>query len=192
MEIRTLMSLAIGIPQIVLGNVHTSGKGQKSIPVSYANDKGDRVFVFPGRLDVPFNPTAYQQPDASRLNLCFTPSEEFRTLIEAIDEQIKAQLTPRLKEIFGEQASELTYNSPIKEGRNGYVNIRTKINMDGKGAIRIWNSRKQLQGPPDDWTAVSVSPRVWGKQVYVMNKEVGLILERPDICIEPKQVSCPF
>ena len=65
------MALPIGIPQIKLGDLQSSSKGQKSIPISYANDQqGDRVFIFPGKLEVPFNPAAFQQPDATRLNLC--------------------------------------------------------------------------------------------------------------------------
>ena len=185
---RETMSLCV--PQIVLGEVHTSSKGQKSIPISYASNQGDRVFIFPGKQDVPFSPAAYQQPDANRLNLCFgPPTEDFRATIAAIDEQIKAQLTERLKEIFDDGVTELTYHSPIKQTRNGLDNIRTKINVD---ALRIWNGRKQLAPPPEDWGNVSVSPRIWVKQVYIMNKEAGLILECPDVCIEPKQISCPF
>ena len=186
------MSLPIGIPQITLAEVQTTSKGQKSIPIAYANNGGDRVFIFPGRQDVPFNPAAYQNPDASRLNLCYTPFEDFRAIITALDNQVKEQLTPRLKEIFGDGVSELTYNSPLKDTRNGYTHVRTKINTEGRGSVRIWNSRKQLAPAPEDWTAVSVSPRIWVKCVYVMNKEVGLILETSDVCVEPKQVSCPF
>ena len=111
------MALPIGVPQIKLGDLQTSSKGQRSIPISYANDRGERVFVFPGKQEVPCNPTAYQQPEASRLNLCFTPTPEFQSLVSAIDEQIRQQLQPRLKEIFGDQVDELNYNSPLKDAQ---------------------------------------------------------------------------
>ena len=186
------MSLPIGIPQIILGDVQTSSKGQKSIPISYANDQGDRVFIFPGKLEVPFNPSAFQQPEASRLNLCFTPSDEFKTLIGAIDEQLRQQLLPRLKEAFGNQVDELNYHSPLKDAKNGYQHVRTKINLDGKGALRCWNTRKQLQAYPEDWTSVSVSPRIWVKSIYILGKECGLTLECLDISVDQKQITCPF
>ena len=69
------MALAIGVPTIKLGELQTSSEGQKSIPVCYASDQGDRVFTFPGQQDVPFNPCAYQEPDASRLSLCFSQTD---------------------------------------------------------------------------------------------------------------------
>ena len=109
------MTLPIAVPQIKLGELQTSSKGQKSLPVMYANEvQGDRVFIFPGRLEVPFKPTAYQQPEASRLNLCFAPTDEFKALILAIDEQIRIALHNRLKEVFGDQVEELSYHSPLK------------------------------------------------------------------------------
>ena len=95
------------------------------------------MYLYPGRLEVPFNASAYQQPDAQRLNLCFTPTDDFKTLIQGIDEQVIAQLRPRLKELFGELADSMAettswYQSPLKISRNNYENVRTKINLDGK------------------------------------------------------------
>ena len=187
------MALPIGVPQITLGEIQTSSKGARSIPISYAGDQRDRVFIFTGKQEVPFNPAAYQNAEATRVNLCFAPTDDFAALISAIDDQIKSQLAPRLKEIFGEQVGELSYNSPLKDGRNGYRRLQTKINLEGKGALRCWNSRKQLQATPEDWTSVSVSPRIWVKQVYLMgNKDCGLVLECLDVQLDHKQVACPF
>ena len=80
----------------------------------------------------------------------------------------------------------------MKTSKSGYVCVRTKINLEGKAALRCWNPSRQLRPPPEDWSCVSVSPRIWVKQVYVTPKECGLVLECLDVFIEQKQHTCPF
>ena len=58
-------------PAVVLGDPQVSGKGQQSIPVIGPDLKNER-YDFPGKMPVPFNPSAYQNAEANRLNLCFT------------------------------------------------------------------------------------------------------------------------
>ena len=102
-----------------------------------------------------------------------------------------------IKELFGESVDSMAYintwyQSPLKTSRNGYENARTNINLDGKSALHCWNSKKQLQSYPEDWSALSVSPRMWVKQLYVLGKECGLILEFPDVYVEQSSTHALF
>ena len=177
-----------------LGAIQTGGKGQKSIPVLFA---GQPYFLTPAPLHVPFSASAYQNPEATRLNLAYTPTEELKQEIDKLDKQIKELLKPRLKEIFGPQADSIAaadewYQSPLKTNALGYTSLRTKINTEGKNAVRCWNSRREQVPLPTDWSAHKVRPRIWVKNLYVLGREIGLILETCDAQLESITHHCPF
>ncbi len=187
--------MSSSIPAITLGAVQSSGRGQKSIPIT-GND-GKQVYLYPDALQVPFNASAFQNPDASRVSLCFTPTDSLKTMITALDEEIKQQLTPRLQEMFGSQADALEkqgewYQSALKTSRMGYETLRTKVNLEGKNITRAWNARREAIPLPTDWSLYSVRPRLWIRSVYIMGKEAGLIIDTTDAQLEDIQRDCPF
>ena len=186
--------MASTIPAIKLGAVQAGGKGQKCIPVVSAED-GKAIYLSPGVLQVPYGASAYNDPDSQRLNLSFTPTEEFNAQITQLDEAIKAELKPRLQELFGSQADsvEQQYISPLKTSRMGLVGVRTKTNVGNyRQAVRCWDKGRNLMAIPQDWSAYAVSPRIWVKQLYILGKECGLILETVDALMEPLRYDCPF
>ena len=182
------------VPQIGLGELQVSGKGQKSIKVTTPDSKGD-VSLLPGKMAVPFNPSAYQNAEASRLNLCFTPTavacmEGFKQL----EEQLVELLRPQVKDLLGldSDGSADWFRSAVKSSKHGTPFLRTEINMDGRNAPCVWGSNKQLTLPPVDWSTFTGTPKIWVKQLYVSNKEIGLVLECTDIPVESIRYGFPF
>ena len=183
------------IPAITLGALQSSGRGQKSIPI--LGSDGKPVYLYPGALEVPFNASAYQNPEASRVNLCYTPTKDFEEQIKALDAEVQKQLQKRLSEMFGTQAGAIEkqgewYQSPLKTSSQGYVTVRTKTNLEGRHAVRCWNTRRESLEIPADWTLHQVRPKIWIRGVYIMGKEAGLILDTTDAQLEDIQRSCPF
>ena len=157
------------VPAINLGDVIVSGRGQKTIPIFCAD--GKPLYLYPGVMDIPFNASAYQNPEASRVNLCMTPNDTVIEQITQIEEELKRQLIPRLQEMFGSQASTLEkqdewYQSPLKTNK-GYQTLRTKINLTGKYQTRVWNSRREALPLPSDWSAFQVRPKLWLRSIYI-------------------------
>ena len=64
-------SATIDLASLALGDVTTTGKGAKQIPLSTIG--GEAVIWRPkDALTVLFEPSAYNQPDATRVNLCLS------------------------------------------------------------------------------------------------------------------------
>ena len=182
------------VPSIRLGDLQISGRGQKSIPLYQAD--GKQLYVFPGTMDIPFNASAFQNSDATRVNLCMTPDDNLTDQIHAIEGEVKKQLIPRMQEMFGAQAGTLEkqdewFQSVIKDSK-GYQTMRTKINLIGKYQTRVWNQRKESMPLPSDWSAFQVKPKLWIRAVWIMGKEAGLVIDCTDAQLEEIQRSCPF
>jgi hypothetical protein len=185
------------IPAIQLSQqILAGGKGQKSIPITGSD--GKQVYLFPGTLAIPYNPSAYPGNSEARVNLCYVPTDSFREQIQELDAVVKQQLQQRLKEIFGPQADAIEktdtwYQSPLKISTSGYESIRTKANMEsGKNAIKCWNTRREMMSPPADWTVFQANPKILVRGVWIMNKQCGLLLDTVDVQLEALQHTCPF
>ena len=181
-------------PAITLGDVQISGRGQKSIPVFGAD--GKPIYLFPGSMEVPFNASAFQNPDASRVTLCMNPTDSLTEQIHEIEKNVKNQLIPRLQELFGTQSAALQkqdewFQSTITTNK-GYQTLRTKINLSGKYQTRVWNSRREAVALPSDWSAYQVRPKLWIRAVWIMGKECGLVIDCQDAQLEEIQRVCPF
>ena len=62
-------SATIDLASLALGDVATTGKGAKQIPLTTIG--GEAVIWRPkDSLTLLFEPSAYNQPDATRVNLC--------------------------------------------------------------------------------------------------------------------------
>ena len=187
--------MASGIPAFKVGALQTNGKS-KSLSIVGADGKPD-VYLYPGFLQVPFNASAYQNPEASRLNLCFNVDDKFKAQIQALDAELKKQLKPRLQEIFGAAAATIEkgddwYRSCLKVSSMGYETLRCKLNMEGKNCVRVWDHQRHAMEIPVDWSAWQVKPKIWVRGVYVIGKECGCILDVTDAQCTTIERSCPF
>lgn len=70
--------------------------------------------------------------------------------------------------------------------------MRCKLNVAGQKACRFWSERCEKIEMPADLRECGLVPRVHAKSLYVMGREVGLVLEVTDLlCVLPTE-TCPF
>ena len=78
------MSANIDLKNLKLGELITSGKGAKTIPLTTLD--GKPVIWQPAECLTPcFEPSAFNDPEASRVNLSLTPSDSIEKHLKAVD-----------------------------------------------------------------------------------------------------------
>ncbi len=81
----TSSSANIDFAALALGDVVVTGKGAKQIPLSAIG--GEPVIWKPkDALNVLFEPSAYNQPDATRVNLCLSVTPTVASALQELDE----------------------------------------------------------------------------------------------------------
>ena len=58
--------------------------------------------------------------------------------------------------------------------------------------MRCWDEHKKPCPPPDDWTLYDVQPCLQIKGLWMMNKDVGLLIEMSDAQVGESSLMCPF
>ena len=156
------------------------------------------MFLQPlGPLRVVWKPSAFQQPDASRVNICFAADNETSGYFMRVDKKIIRMLFDDPMKYFGqpltyEQIRE-RYQPAIKVNtEKGYTTLRAKMNLSGPAKVRCWSPEKTPREMPLDWSMADVSPRLQIKGLWVMAREFGLLVEMTDALIEERSVVCPF
>ncbi len=135
-------SANIDLASLVLGDVVTTGKGAKQIPLSAIG--GEPVIWRPkDALTVLFEPSAFNQPDATRVNLCLSVTPAVVSSLQDFDEWCVTTLAAQSPRLLGSQLS-------VEEVRNrfqptlrtheasGSTSLRLKMNLSGRAAVRIW------------------------------------------------------
>jgi hypothetical protein len=64
--------------------------------------------------------------------------------------------------------------SCLKVSPMGVKTVRCKMNTN---SVACWDEAKEPRGVPDDWTAVSVKPRIVAKGVWAQSSQWGILLE---------------
>ncbi len=78
-------SANIDLASLALGDVVTTGKGARQIPLTSIS--GEAVIWRPkDALTVLFEPSAYNQPDATRVNLCLSVTPSVAASLADLDE----------------------------------------------------------------------------------------------------------
>ena len=168
---------------LLIGEIVVSGKGAKSAPISM--DGKAAIAMFP-ELEVAFEPTGYNDPDAARVNLVFKqPPDEILEELRALDEWIVKAATADSVRLFGKARSEEVvrdaYQPIIKVNEKGFISLKTKINKAGPATVKCWDSAKNQILQPDLWRGARVKPRVHLRSLYFMaGGSFGALLETTD------------
>ena len=177
-----------------LGELQISSKGAKQIQLF----SRDAPLVFrPGALRVQWQPKAFNDPDASRVAICFQSNEEVESYLQALDSWVIKTLALASKKYFGQDLSESQlkerYTPAIKVSQKGYAHLRAKMNLAGRNGIKCWDAESRLQRKtPEDWTTCEVQPSLEIKGIWLMNKDFGLLIEMTDALISETSTLCPF
>ncbi len=95
-------SANIDTASLALGDVVTTGKGAKQIPLCTIG--GDAVIWKPkDGLTVPFEPSAYNQPDGTRVNLRLSVTPAVVSSLQDFDEWCVTALAAQSSRLLGSQ-----------------------------------------------------------------------------------------
>ena len=189
-------SANIDTASLALGDVVTTGKGAKQIPLSAIG--GEPVIWKPkDALTVLFEPSAYNQPDATRVNLCLSVTPAVVSSLQDFDEWCVTTLAAQSSKLLGSQLS-------VEEVRNRYQptlrtheasgsqSLRLKLNLSGRAAVRIWNPMGAQTSAPPCWSQCSAKVRIRLKGFWLMTREIGVVLECMDVQLDTAVAECPF
>ena len=185
----------IALPNLAFSSLITTAKGARQLPGLYRN--GDPVAWHVEQfMEVPFEPSAFGDPDASRVTLCVTPSDALITQISDLDTWVIETLiaTPSLLGVVltPDQIRE-RYASCLKTSDKGYLTLRCKINKSGRYAMQCYDMAKEKRSQPDTWRGSSIRPRIVWKGLWVMGKDFGSLLEvTHGLVQEGCGEECPF
>ena len=190
-----MTSANLAVANLAFAPLFTTAKGAKQLPVLYTN--GDPVAWQPEQfMEVPFEPSAFGDPEAFRVTLCFTPSETLSAQISELDAWCIDTImsTPSLLGVVltAEQVKERYANS-FKTSEKGYLTLRTKMNKSGRYALQCYDTEKEKRSQPGTWRGCSIRPRIVWKGLWVMGEDFGSILETTHCIVqEPGGIECPF
>ena len=189
-------SANIDVASLVLGDVVTTGKGAKQIPLSTIG--GEPVVWKPkDSLTVLFEPSAYNQPDATRVNLCLSVTPALVASLQEFDEWVVTTLAAQSSKLLGSQLSveevRHRYQTTLRTHEaSGSQSLRLKLNLSGRAAVRVWNPMGAQTSAPPCWAQCSAKVRIRLKGLWLMAKEIGVVAECTDVQLDPPMAECPF
>ena len=189
-------SATIDLGSLALGELQTTGKGAKQIPLSTIG--GEAVLWQPkDALTVLFEPSAYNQPDATRVNLCLSVTPGVASSLADFDEWCVTTIAAQSSKLLGSQLS-------VEEVRNrfqptlrvheatGSQSLRLKMNLSGRAAVRIWSPMGTQISAPPSWSQCSARCRIRLKGFWLMAKEIGVVAECTDVQLDTAEAECPW
>jgi hypothetical protein len=151
------MTCTLAVEALTLGDVTTSGKGAKTAPF-YVN-QGPADFTLPA-LQIAFEPSAYQNDDATRVNLVLKVGLVHEPDLSKIDEWILDAVSADPVKYFGKAKSresiEETYTPCLRKSEKWGSQFKAKVNMPGSaGACACGRSTSSPEARPTPGPAAS-------------------------------------
>ena len=190
-------SANIDTTALSLGDVVVTGKGAKQIPL--ISKHGEFVTWNPSDfLTVMFEPSAYNQPDATRLNLCLSVTPAVARSLSAFDEWLTTTLAQESLRLFGTALSVEEVRGKFLQTlrtheATGSQSLRLKMNTTGRSRVRLWDMARNPISAPPSWTQCSAKCKIRLKTIWFMGKnEMGVVAEATDIMLDDAEAECPF
>ena len=186
----------IDLASLVLGDVTTTGKGAKQIPLNTVD--GEAVVWRPkDALNVLFEPSAYNAPDATRVNLCLSVSPAVVSCLQDFDNWCVTTLAAQSSKLLGSQLTveevRHRFQPTIRiHEASGSQSLRLKMNTTGRAAVRIWSPLGVQVAAPPCWTQCSARCRIRLKGFWMMAKDIGVIAECTDVQLDNAVAECPW
>ena len=179
---------------IKLGALQVSAKGAKQVPLFYENDKS--IFTQIGPLQVLFDPSAFGDPSASRVNLCLPTNENVEETLQELDLRIIELLAGDSARYFGTQISEAQIiermQPSVRVSDKGYKSCRFKMNITGRNRVQIYNLDREVTEAPESWVGSNCTAKVLVKSIWLMAKEWGVLYEAQAVQLDVQPAECPF
>ena len=188
---------SVDFAQLAFGVLGTTTKGGRQLPALYTT--GEPVAFSPDEFHhIPFEPNAYNCPEAQRVTLCVTPSAALCDSIAALDEWCITTLSANPTTLLGvsltpDQIRE-RYVSCLRTSEKGYKTLRSKINLSGRYSIQCYTPEKEKCAVLETWRGSLVQPRLLFKGCWIMGKDYGMLLETTHVLIQEGGggEECPF
>ncbi len=185
---------SLDISALKLGALQVSAKGAKQVPLTYHNDKS--IFLQLGPLSTLFEPSAFGDPAATRVNLCLSTTEPVEETLHELDRRVVELLAADSAKYFGvaltsEQILQRMQPS-IRVSEKGYKSCRMKMNVSGRGRVAIYDMNRQPCEAPESWAGSTCTARVLVKSVWLMAKEWGVLYEAQAVQLDVQPAECPF
>ena len=190
-----MSSLTIDTSKLAFAPLITNSKGAKQIPALYPN--GEVVWQPDEWLEVPFEPSAFNDPEATRVTLCMTPTEGVCETIAALDNWCIETLSSNPSMLGLPLTSERLrdrYVSCLKTSDKGYQTLRAKMNRSGRFALKCYTPDREKRPHPETWRGSSIRPRLIFKGLWIMGKDFGALLECSHAVVKESgdDDHCPF
>jgi hypothetical protein len=183
----------IEMASLKLGEITLLGKGAKVTPLT---SNGGILKWTPGPLQILFQPKAFNDPTATRVSVCFKSTSEIEDYIEQLEAWILKEVSSNPQMYLGQACSEAQvrerFTSALKTSEKGCKHLRAKMNLAGKGQVRVWDENRRPRQAPEDWTMCEVQPCLIIKGLWVMSKDFGLLIEMADALVSESSQLCPF
>jgi hypothetical protein len=178
-----------------LGDLTISSKGAKAIPVT-TRTGSPLIWMHNESLIPCYQPSAFNDPDATRVNLCLQMTDSLAEQLKSLDRSLITALSADSKKYFGQNLSadevKNRMQPSVKVSEKGFDHWRCKLNLSGRGKVQCYSMDKTVRALPENWLAVSVRPRVQIKSIWIMSKEIGVIYEVVACQIDESVQECPF
>ena len=189
-------SAIIDLASLALGELQTTGKGAKQIPLSTIG--GEAIIWRPkDALTVLFEPSAYNQPDATRVNLCLSVTPAVVSSLQDFDEWCVNTLAAESPRLLGSVLSAEEVRNRFQptlrtHEATGSQRLRLKMNTTGRTAVRCWSPMGTQISAPPSWSQCSAKCRVKLKGFWIMAREIGVVAECTDVQLDTAEAECPF
>ena len=138
----------------------------------------------------------FSDKESSRLSICFAPTPEIESFQKIFESWCVKALVKHSKEFLGSEQTEAQirekFQSSIKTSEKGWTSFRAKMNIAGKNAVQCWTQEKVKCSLPSCWRDCKVLPQFHIKSLYLMNKEIGTVIEVKHCLLEEIEPQCPF
>ena len=184
----------IDLQSLQLGDVSTSAKGARSIPLT---SDGKAVLWTPPTLsEVAFEPTSFSGEEVSRVSLVLRATDAIVETLTALDAYVIGLLALHSIRVFGKPMTEDEvrgrWSPSLKTNPKYPTTWKMKINLQGRGEVKLWNKDKTRREPPVSWLECRAQPKVTVRGLWMMSKELGLLMEASDILLDEAPQECPF
>ena len=175
----------------------TSQRGAKFLPLEC---HGSSVTTMLGTKDSPvrspFGASSYGDEASTRKTIEFTVNDEQRAEWEQVTNWARQYLLEHSERLFKKKFSETSisenFRPPVSQKGDYRPLLRCKITTAGLNACRVWDQDGKRIELPEDLRNVPVAAKLAVERVWMMSKEMGLVLTVTDLQLCSDPATCPF
>jgi hypothetical protein len=144
----------------------------------------------------PFGASSYGDEASTRKTLEFTLTDEQRTEWEQVAAWARRYLLEHSERLFKKKLTEASlqenFRPPATQKGDYRPLLRCKITTSGLNACRVWDQQGKRVDLPEDLRNVPVAAKLAVERVWMMSKEMGLVLTVTDLQLCSDPATCPF